>query len=601
MYWFLERLGLPNMYRRHVHLYVNGQRRGAVYEDIQQPGSDTIREFFSGDEDGSLWKTDCWNEFDDGGSRLDPCILNTLEIFNSGGAKKVGRYRWNWRPRAVRGSANDFSDLFALIDAVNVPAASLPTSAEALIDVDHWMRTFAMNDLASFWDAFGNPNGKNTFLYKPERGRWALMSWDFDVGLGVFNDPPNAPLFECNDPVVNRMYQSPPLVRKYWTALEESMGGFFQVGLGSPIEAFLAPRHAALQAAGTGPASTADISSWITQRRAYLNGQLARHRAAFAIRSNNGNDFTTADSIVSLTGTAPVRVASLRLNNVDWPVQWTTTTNWTMRLGLRPGTNRLEVTGVDRSGTVVPGALDVIQVLATGTAPPLAQVRINEWLASNNSAVADPVDGRFDDWFELYNIGDLPVDLAGYTVTDDLTRPARYTIPPGFVLQPRAALVVWADGQPEQTRAGQSLHVSFQLARSGSDIALFDNLGRSVDAIRYTTQTTDIAEGRWGDGADGPFLRLAQPTPGTTNALPAANALNIRVGAAWDPALADLELRWNAFTGRSYRIEQQATLGGIWQPLEPDIAATDTNGIARIRLGENPPEPAGLYRVRLLP
>jgi hypothetical protein len=272
-----------------------------------------------------------------------------------------------------------------------------------------------------------------------------------------------------------------------------------------------------------------------------------------------------------------------------------------MRLGLRPGTNRLEVTGVDRSGILVPGALDVIQVLATGTAPPLAQVRINEWLASNNAAVVDPADGRFDDWFELYNLGDLPVDLAGYTVTDDLTRPARHTIPPGFFLQPKAALVVWADGQPEQTRAGQSLHVSFQLARSGSDIALFDNLGRRVDAVRYASQTTDIVEGRWGDGADGPFLRLAQPTPGMTNALPAANALNIRVGAAWDPTLSDLELRWNAFARRSYRIEQQATLGGQWQPLEPDIAATDTNGIARIRLVENPQEPGGLYRVRLLP
>jgi hypothetical protein len=601
MYWFLERLGLPNMYRRHVHLYVNGQRRGAVYEDIQQPGSDTIRQFFAGDEDGSLWKTDCWNEFDDRGSRLDPCILNTLEVFNSGGTKKVARYRWNWRPRAVRGSANDFSDLFALIDAVNVPAANLPASAEALIDVDHWMRTFAMNDLASFWDAFGNPNGKNTFLYKPERGRWMLMSWDFDVGLGVFNDPPDAALFDCNDPVLNRMYQSPPLVRKYWTALEESLGGFFQTGVGSPIETFLAPRFAALQAAGTGPAATTAITAWINQRRAYLNGQIARHRAAFAIRSNNGNDFTTADPIVTLAGTAPVRVASLRLNNVDWPVQWTTTTNWTMRLGLRPGTNRLEVTGVDRAGTLVPAALDVIQVVATGTAPPLAQIRINEWLASNNNAVADPADGRFDDWFELYNIGDLPVDLAGYTVTDDLTRPARYTIPPGFVVQPGAALVVWADGQPEQTRAGQSLHVNFQLARSGSDIALFDNLGRRVDAIRYTAQTTDVAEGRWGDGADGPFLRLAQPTPGTTNALPAANALNIRVRATWDPAVADLELEWNVFDGRSYRIERQATLHGVWQPLEPDVAANGTNATVRLRIGENPEEPAGLYRVRLLP
>ena len=35
------------MYRRFVNVYVNGLRRGAIYEDVQQPGGDTIREFFA--------------------------------------------------------------------------------------------------------------------------------------------------------------------------------------------------------------------------------------------------------------------------------------------------------------------------------------------------------------------------------------------------------------------------------------------------------------------------------------------------------------------------------------------------------------------------
>lgn len=599
MFWFLERLGLPNMYRRHVHLYVNGQRRGAVYEDIQQPGSDTIQEWFSGDDEGSLWKTDCWNEFDDAGSRLDPCILNTLQIFNSGGQKKVARYRWNWRPRAVRGSANDFSDLFSLVNALNVATQNLPASAEALVDVDQWMRTFAMNDLASFWDAFGNSNGKNTFLYKPERGRWALMSWDFDVGLGVFNDPPDAPLFECNDPVVTRLYQSPPLVRRYWTALDESLNGFFQTGPGTDLNRFLDQRVSALQAAGTSPGSVEAIKSWIAQRRAYLSSQVARHRAAFAIRSNNGNDFTTAEPILNLTGTAPVRVASLRLNGIDWPAQWTTTTNWTLRLALRPGTNRLEVTGVDRFGLPVPGSTDSIQIRATGAEPPIAAIRINEWMASNNSAVQDPADGGFDDWFELFNTGDIPVDLTGYTLTDDLTRPARQTIPFGFILQPRSALLVWADGQPEQTRAGQTLHVNFQLNRGGDDIALFDTLGRRVDAIRYTYQATDVAEGRWGDGADGPFFWFAQPSPGTTNNLPAPGAVRLGFEGILDPTNDDLELRWLAYTNRIYRIEAQSALGPLWEPLEPDIRASSTNASARIR--PDPADPTRLFRLRLLP
>jgi hypothetical protein len=212
------------MHRRYVHLFVNGLRRGTIYDDVQQPGGDAIEEFFPGDADGSLWKTDCWNEFTDAGDRVDPCMLNSLEIFTSGGIKKTARYRWNWRPRAVGGTANDFRDLFALIDVMNAPASGYQSSVNGLVDVEHWMRTFAMNDLASFWDAFGNPNAKNTYLYKPQHDGWKLFCWDFDVGLGVFNDPVNAALFPTlGDSAMNRLWATSALVRGYWRALEEGV------------------------------------------------------------------------------------------------------------------------------------------------------------------------------------------------------------------------------------------------------------------------------------------------------------------------------------------------------------------------------------------
>ncbi len=600
MYWFLDQLGLPNMHRRHVHLFVNGQRRGAVYEDVQQPGSDTIEQWFPRDSEGSLWKTDCWNEFSDNGSRLDPCLLNTLEIFNSEGVRKVARYRWNWRPRAVRGSANDFSDLFNLIDVVNVPTSQLPVAVPTLVDVSNWMRTFAMNDLASFWDAFGNPNGKNTFLYKPRQGRWQLMSWDFDVGLGVFNDPPNAPLFEVNDPIVGRLYQSAPLVRHYWAALDEALDGFFNTGAGTGIDAFLDSRHTALVAARTGVSSPQPIKDWIQQRRSFLLGQLTRHRSVFAIRSNNGNDFSTNQPILRLTGSAPLRVASLRFNGVDWPVTWTSITNWSLQLPLRPGINPIEIAGFDRLGQPVPNALDRIQVTSTGEPPPTPPVFINEWMASNTGILADPADGQFDDWFELFNAGDLPVDLAGHSLTDDLTRPTRQVIPAGFILPPRGHLLVWADGQPEQTQAGTHLHTAFRLSRNGSDLALFDPIGRRIDAVRFGVQQPNVAEGRWGDGSNPPFFALAQPSPGFANSEPAPGTLQLILTTQSDPDRAFLDLQWIAFPGRTYRVEESQTPDSqSWIPLEPDVIPSTTQGMARI-----PIEPGifpRLFRLRLLP
>src|SRR5678815_4917947 len=54
---------------------------------------------------------------------------------------------------------------------------------------------------------------------------------------------------------------------------------------------------------------------------------------------------------------------------------------------------------------------------------PVAVV-INEWLASNTSTLPDPVDGQYDDWFELYNSSSSTVDLSGYYLTDN---PVSYT------------------------------------------------------------------------------------------------------------------------------------------------------------------------------
>ncbi|HMO66505.1 MAG TPA: lamin tail domain-containing protein, partial [Verrucomicrobiota bacterium] len=115
----------------------------------------------------------------------------------------------------------------------------------------------------------------------------------------------------------------------------------------------------------------------------------------------------------------------------------------------------------------------------SAAAPPVP-VFINEWMASNSGAVADPADGRFEDWFELYNAGGSTVDLSGFTLTDNLNDPGKFTIPNGVTLPAGGFLIVWADGQPEQTAPGQ-LHVNFSLAAGGEELGLFAPDGTPVD------------------------------------------------------------------------------------------------------------------------
>ena len=79
-----------------------------------------------------------------------------------------------------------------------------------------------------------------------------------------------------------------------------------------------------------------------------------------------------------------------------------------------------------------------------GTSPPLS-VTINEWMASNTNTIVDPLTGKYDDWFELYNSSPLDADLSGYYLTDDLSDWAKFEIPDGYIVPANGYLLVWAD------------------------------------------------------------------------------------------------------------------------------------------------------------
>ena len=75
-----------------------------------------------------------------------------------------------------------------------------------------------------------------------------------------------------------------------------------------------------------------------------------------------------------------------------------------------------------------------------------AAVRINEFMASNRTTVADE-DGDFEDWIELHNTGAQAVDLGGWGLSDSNSNPFKWTFAPGTVIAPNGYLLVWASGK----------------------------------------------------------------------------------------------------------------------------------------------------------
>lgn len=157
----------------------------------------------------------------------------------------------------------------------------------------------------------------------------------------------------------------------------------------------------------------------------------------------------------------------------------------------------------------------------TNASPPIS-ISINEWMADNSHTLANPVGGKFDDWFELYNYGTNTVDLGGYYLTGTLTNKTKFLIPNNrqYLVPPKGFFLVWADNASGVNDTNRSeLHVNFKLSKSGEAIGLFAPDGTTVDALSFGAQTTDESQGRFPDGAVNLFS-MPIPTPQTSNLIP---------------------------------------------------------------------------------
>jgi len=143
-------------------------------------------------------------------------------------------------------------------------------------------------------------------------------------------------------------------------------------------------------------------------------------------------------------------------------------------------------------------------------------IYINEFQASN-TFIEDEY-GEADDWVELYNAGNAPINIGGMYVTDDLDDLTSWQIPatdPSLTTIPaQGFLILWFDKNPEQG----VLHVDTKLSGSGEDIGLIATDGLTIiDSYTYGEQTANISEGRSSDGADD-WTFFSEESPGETNA-----------------------------------------------------------------------------------
>ncbi len=147
------------------------------------------------------------------------------------------------------------------------------------------------------------------------------------------------------------------------------------------------------------------------------------------------------------------------------------------------------------------------------TVDTIITIVINEILAQNSDLYYDNA-GDDDDWFEIYNYGDIPILLNGLWFTDNPVEPYKWRIDTteNLYLDPGEYMVIWADEEPEQ---GYN-HAAFKLSGEGEFLGIYDQYADLIDYVITPFQSPNISYGRSPDaGTD--WYYFDDPTPGTAN------------------------------------------------------------------------------------
>ncbi|RPI91535.1 MAG: hypothetical protein EHM39_14470, partial [Chloroflexi bacterium] len=365
-YWLAEQMGLPYCYRRTINLFVNGVRRGEMFEDAQQPNGDMAQEYWSEGDNGDLHKIQIWFEFDDAASTFAAQGASLANFSTTGGQKKLAVYRWTFAKRAVHGSVNNYSNLFALVNTANYPGlgANYRRQLESTIDVDNWLKTYAVEHIVGNSDSFAYGGGQNMYTYKPLGDTWKMLIWDIDFAFAA--QEPFSDVFAGIGRSNGIDLAEPAYRRRYWQILQDLANGPLN---GLQLNPWLDAKYSAMIANGRSVENPISIKNYVSQRRTYLLNLISTNvPATFAITLNNGNGFSTGQSLINLTGTAPIEVRTITINGVAFPVTWTSPTTWSAQVALSAGTNALLVQGWGSASNAVAGATATIPINYTGVA-----------------------------------------------------------------------------------------------------------------------------------------------------------------------------------------------------------------------------------------
>ena len=440
---------------------------------------------------------------------VEPGPITYTDIRDLGDDKEL--YRLHWQPKNNR-AADDFQSLVEMNKAFDLTGAALDEALAELIDVDQWMRHYAMLSLGGPWDTYTHRDPSNVahslahnlrVYRRPGDDRMVSLPFDMD---SAFQRPVDSPLWGYSGWNLVDIIERPHNSRLFLGHLHDLINTTYNTGYMS----YWTDHYGSLSGKDFG-----SILSYVDSRASYVMGQLPLVIPAvpFEITTNGGADLSVDQSGIEIEGNGWIDVREIRLAGGNEPldVTWIDGDSWRLTVPLAFGPNVIELEVYDFQGALIAG--DSIAVDTTATERPVLDfLRITEVNYHPHSPTATELaqsltlqDDSFE-FIELWNAGSIgtdPLDLAGVRLTDgvlfDFTGGDVTSLGPGqFVLVVR-------DRSAFEIRYGEGLPIAGEfeldtgLRNGGETIRLLDADGAVVHDFRYD----DNANEGWPSAADG--------------------------------------------------------------------------------------------------
>jgi hypothetical protein len=394
--------GLPGMYDDIVNLTTpTGLGAGPVAMSMARYGDIFLDSQYDNGKDGTVFKMEGIRVMQLNRPAEDLKIykpigwMSGFDLADLGDDKEL--YRWVIKINRNR-SKDDYSRIIDMCKMFSLTGSELQQAAAEVLDVDEWMRKFALMSLFGINDIYtqGNPHNLN-FYVRPSDNKVLAMPWDWDH---AFSHSTYASLWGNKNlskvislPIYNRLFLGHlhDMINTTYntTYMTEWVSHYSQVS-GLNLNSKL---------------------SYIDARAAYVLGQMPAF-VPFEITTNGGLDFTVDDDAATIAGRGWINVREIYLNDDDNPldVEWLDHENWQVTIPLEFGANVLNLTVHDFRGNVI--ATDSITVTSTVDERPLRDnLRVTELMY-------DPVGGSDFEYIELYNAGANAIDISNVSLIE---------------------------------------------------------------------------------------------------------------------------------------------------------------------------------------